>query len=273
MPRPRRAPATAATPPAKPAAPDVTLPFVLPVAGMRAVELDRYRVSGLTMTVENGGWPSLSMLGHPFATIGALSHGGDCPYDGTGPVPVSFGALRMGDGGRFADQEVNAVSNRLTYRNDRNQALSVRVSRLTPALLVSAESGALELFAAAPGAAEAQAKRNIAVWDAPHQKMVPLDAALRGPFAPGSFPPPAGLVKPLRWAVPRADGTVLAGVMGEQPRLTFPFIDWHVRFAPTPSLAPATTTMPPVDGLGQHWLLLWYGSGSPLPELPRCRSC
>ncbi len=241
------------------------LPFALPIAGMRAIEDDRYRVSGLAMSLEGGTWPTLSMLGHPFSIYGALGRSGDCPYDGMGPIAMPLGAVRMDGDGRLADQDVNAVSNTLTYSDDLQHTLKVTLTRLSPAILFEAAGGALELFAAPRGSMHPhQDLTKPATWDEAHQVMVPLRPDQAGPFAPVRFPPTAGLVKPLRWAVPRADGTILTGVMVHQPTLTFPFLDWHARFTPVPSLAPEACTMPPVAGLGQRWLLVWYGSGSPI---------
>jgi hypothetical protein len=241
------------------------LPFVLPIAGMSAVADDRYRVSGLAMSVEGGTWPVLSMLGHPFAIYGALGRDSDCPYAGLGPIPMPLGALRLDSGGGLADQAVTAVSNTVTYGEDAQHTLKVTLTRLSPAMLVEVAGDALELFAAPRGSMHPRLDlTKPATWDEAHQVMVPLRPEQAGPFAPTRFPPASGLVKPLRWAVPRADGTIQTGVMDHAPTLTFPFLDWHARFSPVPSLAPAACTLPPVAGLGKHWLLLWYGSGSPI---------
>jgi hypothetical protein len=246
-------------------APPRALPVTIPVAGMRAVPEDNNRVSGLALTVEGGDWPALTMLGHPFSILGALGKPTDHPFNGLGPVPMPLGAVRMDGDGRLADQQVNSVSNTLTYGDDHQHSVKLTMTRLSPAVLIEAVGDALELFAAPRGSMQLpQDPAKLATWDEARQAMVPLRPDQAGPFAPVRFPPAPGLVKPLRWAVPRADGTIQTGVMAHQPSLAFPFLDWHVRFAPVASLAPDACTMPPVAGLGQRWLLLWYGSGSPI---------
>jgi hypothetical protein len=241
------------------------VPFTLPIAGMRAVEDDNDRVSGLAMWVEGGTWPALSMLGHPFSIYGAMGRGGDFPYNGLGPIAMPLGAMRMDGAGVLADQDANAVSNTLTYRDDSQHTMKVTLTRLSPAILVEAAGAPLELFAAPRGSMHPKLDLTKPLtWDEAHQVMVPLRPDQAGPFAPIKFPPTAGLVKPLRWAVPRADGTIQTGVMDHQPTMTFPFLDWHARFTPVASQAPDACSMPPVAGLGQRWLLLWYGSGSPI---------
>ena len=240
------------------------LPFTVPVSGMRLDHDTRNQVSGLALTVEDAGWPTLTMLRHPYGTIGSLCKNGDHPNEPWSIGPLAFGLARLGTFGHLTDQQVNDVTNTMTFRNDGGESLMMTVTRLSPAVLMDARAKELELFGAADSAYAPPNPKNVPMaWDGDHQIMVPIPPAQRGLFAPGRFPPTAGLVKPLRWATCRVDGTVVTGVLGSQPALAFPFIDWHKRFVPVSSLAPEKSSAPPMEGLGQHWLLLWYGSGSP----------
>lgn len=197
-------------------------PFTIPVSGMRGDPVDLNRVSGLALTVEDAGWPGFSMLAHPFGTFGTLS----APYWNL--TPFQFGTIRMSEAGHLVNQKVNEVSNTLTFANDKNATLQVTMTRLSPAVLLESSSTELELFG---------------VKDKP-----------TSPGNPATLP--LSNIKPLRWATPRADGTVATGVLGSVPIL-------NLVVTPEPSLAPEKAAVPPVANLGQTWLLLWYGSGSP----------
>jgi hypothetical protein len=209
-----------------------SIPFTVPMAGMRLEPELRNQVSGLTLTVEDAGWPALTMLGHPFDTFGDL-----VGPRRLAPGPFRFGTVRQANAGRLAAQHVNDVSNTLIFRDEKHELLKVTVTRLSPAILLETAAKEIELFG---GADQPDSQRAFPV------------------------PLPPGTVKPLRWATPGADGKVLAGVLGNTPAVQFSLRNGSTRpvAAVTPSLAPARPSAPPPGGLGQTWLLLWYGAGS-----------
>jgi len=225
---------TAATTLAIAAAEEKGKPFTVPVAGMRLEPDVRNQVSGLALTVEDAGWPAITMLGNRYGTLGELAQLN--AGSGLTPEPFQFGAVRGPAAGQLVDQQVNAVSNTLTFRNGKNESLKVTVTRLSPAILLEATGTEIELFG---GADKPTPERN------------------------SVCPPPLGTIKPLRWATPSADGKVITGVLGDAPAPQLPLKNWQKqRVTAVSSLATEKTSEPPVDDLGQTWLLLWYGSGS-----------
>ncbi len=111
-----------------------TIPFTVPVSGMRLEPELRNQVSGLALTVEDAGWPALCMLGHTFGTLGELAQ--LQPGAGLKIVPFQFGAVRQEGVGRLVDQQVNDVSNAMTFRNGKGESVKVTVTRLSPAILL-----------------------------------------------------------------------------------------------------------------------------------------
>ena len=207
-----------------------------PLTGMAGDLEDYGRVAGLAFTVEDAGWPTLSMLGHAQSVLGAL-RGSEARAGHLTPVPVSLGCISLGTGGRLTEQQINEVSNTMTFAGEGGAKLKLTVTRLSPAVLLQSDAARVELFA-------------------PEQKTVHDTPA-------GTVPPAPGAVKPLRWATPGPDGQVLTGVLGSQPLQELPFQLWENRFERAESQAADRIGTPPV-GSGQPWLLLWYGSDSPL---------
>ena len=212
------------------------LPRRLPVSSMRGNPEDRHRVTGLTFTVEDAGWPTLSMLGDPNGLMGSL-RGSTLKGGHLKPIPVSFGCVTVGTEGRLTEQSVNEVSNTLTFTGEAEDVLKVTVTRLSPAILLESDSSQIELFA--------------------HEER-PLHQA-----PPDTCPPSAGAVKPLRWATPGPDGQVRTGVLGRQAVGELSMKGWEERYARAKSLATPQPAQPPLDRLSNTWLLLWYGSDSP----------
>jgi len=214
----------------------VRLPNTIPVTGMKGWAEDHNRVTGLTLTVEDAGWPLFSMLGHPDGVIGAMRGLRD-KAGHLNPIPAYLGCAAVGANGKLTDQQVNEVSNTLTFSSGKS-ALDVTITRLSPAVLLESDARQIELFAS-------------------EEKPV-------SPSGPDYFPPPAGTVKPLRWATPGPDGEVLTGVLGSQPVAELPMKGWEERHERAKSLASGQSSPPPLDRLGETWLLLWYGSDSPV---------
>ena len=214
------------------------LPETVEVSGMRPCPELHGRVTGLAFAVEDAGWPALRILDSDYlaAVIGA--YGGSTGHAGhLEPRAVLPGCVAAGEGGRLKSQRANSVSNTLVFGNDEND-LSVTVTRLSPAVLVDTESGSVELFA----------REEKAI----HQ------------VKPDATPPAPGTIKPLRWAAPGADGRVVTGVLGSQQVVQLPFRTWGEPVARAESLAEGKTASPPLEGLDESWLLLWYGSESPI---------
>ncbi len=215
-----------------------TLPATIPVTGMEGWPEDHNRVTGLALAVEDAGWPTLSMLaGDPdAAVIGALRGSTARPGHLT-PCAITFGCVAVGRGGRLKEQQANEVSNRLVFGNDRDD-LSLTVTRLSPALLLESDAATVELFA----------REERELYPAPAK----------------TTPPAPGVVKPLRWAAPAADGVVRTGILGTQQAGELPSMDWETRVARAEPCSADDPAAPPLGQLGRPWLLLWYGSDSPL---------
>ncbi len=211
------------------------LPLTIPVTDMQADPRQHSRVAGLVLAVEDAGWPSLSILSHRRGLVGALrgsrNNGGHLT-----PIGASLGCVAVGAGGRLIHQEVNEVSNSLTFGNGKD-ALKVTVTRLSPAILFESDSREIEL----------SGLEEKSLHEAPAK----------------TLPPSPGSMKPLRWATPGPDGNVLTGVLGRQPVSELPFKDWEQRFTRPKSLAVGKLAVPPLGQSDEGWLLLWYGSDSP----------
>jgi len=222
--------------PAASAAERKALPVTIPVTGMKGNAEDHNRVSGLGLTVEDAGWPTLTMLTAPDGIIGTL-RGPRKSANWLKPVSLAFGCVSIGSGGSLTDQQVNEVTNVITFGNAKKEVVRATVSRLSSAVLLESDSKTAELFG--------------------------LEEKTVDGGRPDTVPGPAGTVKPLRWATPDGSGKVLTGVLGNQQVAELPFRDWENRFSRGESLAAEGPSRPPVDRLGKTWLLLWYGYDSP----------
>lgn len=126
----------------------VQLPDTITVTGMKGNPDDHNRVSGLALTVEDAGWPTLSMLsGHPGGIIAAYeAREREDRLLLTGLlIPACFGCASLSTGGRLIDQEVSEVTNTLTFGSE-SERLEVTVTRLSPAVLLESDSKEIELF-------------------------------------------------------------------------------------------------------------------------------
>ena len=205
-----------------------------PAPGMKGDARDNNRVSGLAFSVEDGGWPMVSLLGSQFSVLGALQG------PRLEPGPVTLGAIGLDGRGALADQQVNTVSNTMTFKSQSDAVLKLTVTRLSPAILVESQAAEIELFG---------------------EVAIPAAKGAKGKAAK----PPLMAVKPLRWAAPGPDGEVVAGVFGQQEVTPFPTGKAGKSFERTQNLGQEShrKAVIPVDGLGAGWLLVWYGSDSP----------
>lgn len=198
---------------------------------------DHYRVAGLTFSIQDEAGPSLIM------------NGGVLPgqWDMIGPFPFMFGRVKTDIGGGLISQTPNNVANKLLFNGD----LSISVSRLSPALLLETNRNILTLFA--PDIASASANiSNI-------QQHLASPSLQKGTTDMFMIPVAVlgGTIKPLRYAVPKADGTIATGVLGSQAQVNIPVtgVQRVVSQAPAPSA-------PPLDQINNKWILLWYGADS-----------
>ncbi len=193
------------------------------------------RVSGLCFSVQDAGWPTLSMYGAVGRAAGYL-----------GPVAFEFGTVACRAQGELRGEDVSWATNVLQFSaGEGGAALRVYITRLSPAALVESEARELSFFGKEPKpATKWYIGPQYARW---WQQAKTI---------------PAGAVRPLRWAAPGADGRVHTGVLARQD---VPEIPEGLRLAgaqPVPSLAEGRYGAPPLEALGESWLLLWYGSDS-----------
>jgi len=210
------------------------------------------KVTGLVLSVEDAGGPTLTMPGAIFSVWEMANL--------LAPYPITFGAALTGKGMRLADQQPTAVSNTLRFEAEGGgETLTMTVSRLSPAVLIDSGAKALRLFAPEPKpflhrTEDPRLRDN---WYTPQKP----EFSKRNPQDKRDVVMiPPGAVKPLRWAAPTPDGKIATGVLGTQelpPKLMVPAL---TRSAPAPQRA---TAAPRFQATGAPWLLLWYGSDSP----------
>ncbi len=198
---------------------------------------DANRVAGLTWQVQDAGGPTLIM------NEGAAPG----PRDHIGPFPLMFGKIQTDSTGGLSSQTPNNVSNKLLFAGD----LAVTLSRLSPAVLL--ETGRTQLSLFLPDADSTKndidnVQAHLATTPETNDTVINFLAA---GLAAG------GTIKPLRYAAPKADGTVQVGVLGTQTAVALPIPG----ISKTTSLA-SSPSSPPLDQLGSKWLLLWYGADS-----------
>lgn len=224
---PRERPAPAARESARPGKPS---------GGMAADPSSCGRVSGLALTVQDAGWPTISMYG-------AANLSGDY----LGPVAFALGTVSAGQGGRLLGEDAGAVTNRMTFgpAEGSPESLQVYVTRLSPAVVVESQARAVSFF----GLEEKSAAKTY---------IGPQYENWWGRLGSVS----AGAVRPLRWAAPGPGGKVLTGVCAAQKPPDFPAALKTAGLSPARSLAPARASLPPLERLNSGWLLLWYGADS-----------